>query len=242
MKNQYFGDTNDYTKYGLLRIFSDGGTFRIAICWMLTAADNRRQGQRTRYITQPEKWRAFDPELFDSLNRCLKDSNCRNVHWVEAERLIPSALFYTEELVDDAARRSEYFRQFLSAAEGCDLVFFDPDIGLEVPSTTFRSRGSSKYLYQEEVRGSFSSGHSLLVYQQFPRMKRDKFIKDQAGRLCEWTGVSRIISFRTAHVVFLLAPQPHHLEHIERQSHLVEARWRSHILVAHHAHTVRSSR
>ena len=208
---------------------------------MLTAADNRRQGQRTRYIIQPEKWRAFDPGLFDSLKRCLKNPSCRNIHWAEAENLIPSALFYTEELVDDAARRREYFGEFLSVAEGCDLAFFDPDIGLEVPTTALGSRDSNQYLYQEEVRSSFASGHSLLVYQHYSRTKRDVFIKDQAARLCEWTGVSRIISFRTAHVVFLLTPQPHHLEDIERQSRLVKERWRSHILVAHHRCTISPS-
>ena len=34
MKNQYFGDINDYVKYGLLRVFS--ATHRVAVCWMLT--------------------------------------------------------------------------------------------------------------------------------------------------------------------------------------------------------------
>jgi hypothetical protein len=234
VKNQYFGDTNDYKKYGLLRILSDGGRFKIAVCWMLTAAVNRGEGKLTRYITQPEKWRAFDQELFDSLKRCLRHPSNRNVRWAKDEDLIPSALFYDEELADDAGRRREYFERFLSAAGGCELVFFDPDNGLEVPTIPFGSRESRKYVYQQEVRSSFAVGHSLLLYQHFPRMKREKFIKGQAAELCEWTGVSRAISFRTSYVAFLLIPQLYHFDYLERQSRLVEERWQPHIQVAHH--------
>jgi hypothetical protein len=39
MKNQYFGDINDYRKYGLLRILSDEGSMRTGVCWMLTRDD-----------------------------------------------------------------------------------------------------------------------------------------------------------------------------------------------------------
>jgi len=35
MKNQYFGDINDYRKYGLLRCFAEAG-LNIGVCWMLT--------------------------------------------------------------------------------------------------------------------------------------------------------------------------------------------------------------
>jgi len=40
MKNQYFGDINDYRKYGLLRLLTDGGDIRTAVCWMLTPGDD----------------------------------------------------------------------------------------------------------------------------------------------------------------------------------------------------------
>jgi len=36
MKNQYFGDINDYRKYGLLRGLSNKGEISTLVCWMLT--------------------------------------------------------------------------------------------------------------------------------------------------------------------------------------------------------------
>ena len=44
MKNQYFGDVNDYRKYGLLRVFANQAAFNIGVCWMLTPDDERRDG------------------------------------------------------------------------------------------------------------------------------------------------------------------------------------------------------
>ena len=39
MKNQYFGDINDYRKYGLLRILISGGGIKTIVCWVLRPDD-----------------------------------------------------------------------------------------------------------------------------------------------------------------------------------------------------------
>ena len=39
MKNQYFGDINDYRKHGILRALSNGGEVKTAVCWMLSPED-----------------------------------------------------------------------------------------------------------------------------------------------------------------------------------------------------------
>jgi len=36
MKNQYFGDENDYKKYGLLNTLTGRTDLSTAVCWMLT--------------------------------------------------------------------------------------------------------------------------------------------------------------------------------------------------------------
>jgi hypothetical protein len=61
MKNQCFGDINDYRKYGLLRCLSGQGAMHTADCWMLTAGDGSGDGGHTRYLCSPSKWRAYGP-------------------------------------------------------------------------------------------------------------------------------------------------------------------------------------
>ena len=67
MKNQYFGDINDYRKYGLIRVLSGCGELSTGVCWMLTPDDGGSDGRKIEYLGKPEKWRLYDPALFDSL-------------------------------------------------------------------------------------------------------------------------------------------------------------------------------
>jgi len=72
VKNQYFGDINDYRKYGLLRCLANEGRFRIGMCWMLTPSDRSSDGQQPLYLTSPSVWRSLDPSLFDVLRDAVE--------------------------------------------------------------------------------------------------------------------------------------------------------------------------
>jgi len=64
MKNQYFADINDYLKYGILRAIANS-KLKICLCWMLTEDDNRNDGGKIQYLQDSDKWRKYDPALFD---------------------------------------------------------------------------------------------------------------------------------------------------------------------------------
>ena len=81
MKNQYFGDINDYRKYGLLRCFEEA-KLKVGVCWMLTQDVANSDGQETRYLQEPWRWRQYDPELFDFLDKCVADGK-RSVRRLE---------------------------------------------------------------------------------------------------------------------------------------------------------------
>ena len=60
MKNQYFGDVNDYRKYGLLRILTGFGSMTSCVCWMLTADDGRPDGGQVDYLLKPAFWSKYE--------------------------------------------------------------------------------------------------------------------------------------------------------------------------------------
>jgi len=226
MKNQYFGDINDYHKYGLIRLLTGSGRIRTAVCWMLTPDNSGNEGQRREYLSEPDKWRRFDFRLYDQLKGIVIDKNVRDVAAVESAGLLPNSRFYTNILPDNARQRCLYFKAFLAdVSPGCELVFFDPDIGLEVRSTPYGRKDSSKYLYWREVVRVFTSGHSLLIYQHFPRVPRDQFIEKTARELAWHTCVQKVFSFRTPNVVFLLAPQDEHRKFLQDRAQEVENMW-----------------
>jgi hypothetical protein len=233
MKSQYFGDINDYRKYGLLRALTNG-ELKTAVCWMLTPDDGRGDGGFIDYLEQPEKWCHFDPLLFHHLAQTVLHNGVRNVSEIESSDLLPSCCFHSELVPDDREARATYHSHAMESARGCDLVFFDPDNGIEVKSKPYGRKGSSKYLYWDEIRRFWDAGHSLLIYQHFPRVRRAPFIEGEARQLMDGTGASEVICFRTSHVVFLLAPQAERSGFFRKRSAVVAQRWASEILVAYH--------
>ncbi len=234
MKNQYFGDINDYRKYGLLRLLSGGGEITTAVCWMLTADDGGADGGFITYLQEPDEWRHYDPPLFDHLRDVVLDQNLRDVRGIETYAILPSCRFAPGLLPDDADGRAEYFETFMEITRDCDLIFFDPDNGIEVKSKPYGRKDSSKYLYWREVISAFSAAHSLLIYQHFPRVKRDLFIETMARDLANKTGAPEVYSFRTPRVLFLLAPQERHRKFFEARSQKVEEVWGSQVRVSSH--------
>jgi hypothetical protein len=226
MKDQYFGDINDYRKYGLLRILIGRGTRRAAVCWMLTPPDGRTDGRLTSYLATPEEWRDYDPELFEYLHKTVHARQRRRVREIERAGLLSNTRFHSSFIPDDTHGRTRYFDAFFERAAGCQLVFFDPDNGLEVPSVACGHRSSSKYLYWRELETAFANGHTLLVYQHFPRVPRDAFEKQQAEEILQRTRAREVIALRTNRVVFLLAPQTAHREEPCERVRQVFATWR----------------
>jgi len=176
MKNQYFGDINDYKKYSLLRLLTGNGRIKTVVCWVLTEDDSRNDGGRIRYLEQPETWQKYDPIVFRHLKKSVLDNGIRDVNIIEQANVLKNCRFYSEIIQDDMFQRDQYFSRFFKFAEGADLIFFDPDNGLEVKSVPRGKKKSSKYIYWSEVKASYKSGQSIMLYQHFPRKPRDSFV------------------------------------------------------------------
>jgi hypothetical protein len=172
MKEQYVGDINDYRKYALLRHFAIEGGLRVGVCWMLTPPDT---GNLRNYLLEPKRWRDYDQDLFDQLTRILRRELPSRLRAIESAGIIPHAEFFNA-ILTDRTDRGEYFAAALSQFQQTDLIFFDPDNGIapnQVPKTP---RGSSKFIYLSEITAAYADGHSVLIYQHFPRVPRDQFI------------------------------------------------------------------
>lgn len=134
----------------------------------------------------------------------------RNINVIEASDILLNCRYYSEIIEDDVVLRETYFGRFLEFAKGSDLIFFDPDNGLEVKSVLHGRKNSSKYLYWNEVKNSYKAGHSILIYQHFPRMNRESYIDNLVRQFSVISEVNRIFYYQTRHVVFFLLPQPKH--------------------------------
>ena len=94
MQNRYVGDIGDYLKFGILRAQSPG--HRLGVAWWLHPDENyKRDGRHIGNLQQPDRWRHFDPELFDALASIVA-GNRRDVRALEAANLLTGALFASE--------------------------------------------------------------------------------------------------------------------------------------------------
>ena len=226
MQDQYFGDVNDYRKYGFLRCLDDV-EFRVGVCWMYTPPDNRGQGQRTEYLDNPNKHRCRDPVLFDFLRERVH-ARRRAVRELEmaAGRLLPRATFFSEPLPEVAVERDGHFSRALAALSKADVLFFDPNIGLETPSVRYGRARSSNYLYWWEVERAACEQASLVIFQHWTQNeKRDALLARLSSALrCRMPRAS-VYAIRSPYVLFLAACQPAHGDGFAKAVRLARRRW-----------------
>src|SRR5438552_3458945 len=74
-----------------------------------------------------------------------------------------------------------YMGRALDFLSGVDLIFFDPDNGIEIKSKPRGRKSSSKFLYWDEIAQAHRPGRSVLIYQHYVRQKREEFT-DRLGR------------------------------------------------------------
>ena len=225
MKDQYFGDINDYRKYGLLRALIHISGLRLLVAWMLTPDDGSTDGKFTSYLDHPGKWSHHDPVLFHKLKELLTVGQERRVSLIENTVLLPSTEYFSEYVPDSATGRGQWFSTLNQRADGCDFVFLDPDNGVEVKSKPYGARSSSKFLYWREVAALWASGKSLLIYQHFIREKRFNFVQRMLEALRSKTPGSFVEAFSTPHVVFIMALQPAHQKFHEDIVNSVQKKW-----------------
>jgi hypothetical protein len=187
MKDQYVGDVSDYLKYAVLRAWN-ASRLSLALGWMLTEPDMRSDGNLTRYLEQPDLYRDFDPALFDGLARLVSTGN-RSVQAIIEAKLLADCHAQDRTLTDDMLNRRGWFRELANTAADRDVLFLDPDNGLEVASVARGRAGSRRYVYLAELAELHHPRQAIVVYQHFPRVARDVYLNAQLRRLSEsWPG------------------------------------------------------
>lgn len=224
MKHQYFGDVNDYVKYGLLRCMTGAG-LSAGVCWMLTPDDERSDGRKIDYITSPDIWQRHDPALFGQLSSAFNSTNGRHLRHIEADGALPLTCFFGDTVPTSLAARSSWFARALEKLAGCDLLFFDPDNGIEVKSHPPGTRQSPKYVYWQELRDAWDRSSSLLIYQHFPRIERSTYISARAQRLQLELDGAQVTCLISSNVLFLLAGQAKHQQQLAAALAALRMQW-----------------
>ena len=228
MQNRYVGDIGDCVKFAILRGLSEGRLMGVA-WWLYPDEDHNGDGRHVDYLQQPDRWRAFDPELFDRIHDIVKAGN-RAVKALEGSELIPNALYWNDEVPtagtseERRGARSEWFDRGCSALDRCDVIFVDPDNGLETKNFNLGARKAGKSVSIAELQALGASGRTLIVYHHQTRMRGGHSFElhHWGGRLRD-AGFSRVDALRaspySARAFFLLNADDRMREQAAELSH-----------------------
>jgi hypothetical protein len=225
MKDQYFGDVNDFRKYGFLRSLTASTGLRLGVIWFLTEDDGRADGRFLGYLRQPKRYRHLDEGLFDRLTK-LNSGIPRSVKLAKEWRLLPrNTKFSTERLSDDGDDRCGFWVKAMTDTRPCPLLFLDPDNGLEVESVPYNTKGSSKYVYWTDLEDLVPNEISIIVYQHWRREDRLAQIERIRAKVTErWPRVLPLFH-PTPRALFVVIAQPEHASPLEAGLLAFKASW-----------------
>ena len=175
MQNRYVGDIGDYLKLGILRVLSRG--HRLGMAWWLFPDEHHNQdGRHVGYLARPHQWREFDPDLFDTLHKIVSAGE-RHVRALENAGILPEALFANEvipvggPIAHRRKQRERWFQRVGQSLGKTDLVFVDPDNGLEPDGFRHGSAKAGKSVTIAELQELANPGRCLIVYHHQTRRK-----------------------------------------------------------------------
>jgi hypothetical protein len=178
VRHNFVNDIGDYAKYALLRALcaSSPAEIRLGVIWYLTDhAEQNGDGRRRPHLSQ-DGWQNLDPGLLTMMRQIegtLGRQDELNVGLIEASGILPADTAYFSEAVprvhgsgkQRSSERAAWFERARKAVADCDLVFLDPDNGLEVRSVPLTSPQAGKYATVSEVVALIENGAGVVLYQ-----------------------------------------------------------------------------
>jgi len=247
MQDRYVGDVGDFGKYGLLRLLARQTELRLAVVWYLYGDESHNEdGRHVSYLSKPE-FALPDAELHLKLDGLVR-KNKRSVRAVERAGILPpDTLFFGGRISDPegrptgrrlrAASRLSWVKRAVRSSVEADLVFFDPDNGLETASVQRHSPKSGKYVYWEELLPFWQRGQSLLIYHHLNRTgpidRQAAFLREKFEDRFPDAGLLRFFLFRKGSCRhFWLVAQERHVEAFLRATgNLLQSDWREYFEV-----------
>lgn len=251
VQDRYTGDIGDFGKYGLLKALS-GSDLSLGIVWYLFpdeggSGDGSHIGYLEPAPRNVRRFRNCDPDLYDTLGEIVGDG-VRGVRSVrEYGVLPPRTTFYEETLsFEDMPsigsksararldRRKAWAWDALSTTRGCDIVFADPDNGLEGGTMRHHRRGP-KFAYFDELAPYSDRGQSLVIYHHLHRgASADKQVHERLSQITERLGDAFALLYRRGNLraFFVVPTEAHKGMLFERANGLMNGPWSEHFTLA----------
>jgi hypothetical protein len=160
MKDRCVGNVDDFGKLALLQDLVEGR--RLAVCWYMNGQQNEaaHQDRSFAYLRRPDDFRHLAPKVFDTLREIVDGTPpyCRRIRTLEA--LLDGSVFHGREVPRRASSRAIWSKQLIESVGEADLVFLDPDNGIQ------GKRLTPKHVALFEISALRRPGRALVIAQR----------------------------------------------------------------------------
>jgi hypothetical protein len=205
MQDRYAGDVGDFGKFGLLRqLLLDRGDVSLGVVWyyFVPHDENNNDGRHINFY-EDAALTGCDPELAKRLKRATLTTEQRSVAALEKSGILPVKTRYFRDDTNFYATfprqtqqnkiirqeaRNNWLKQALMAVHDCQLVFLDPDNGLEIASCAKKTqKKAGKFVFLDELEEFKQLSAEVMVYHHLNmgsphELQIDEGIKRLRGR------------------------------------------------------------
>jgi hypothetical protein len=158
MQEKYFGDIHDFYKYYFLREVSKD--YSLGVHWCLNPMKDKKN-DGNKLLTNKELKK--DEKLF----KLLKQYRHKSVKYIES--YFPKNTKYYDQKLENYYKDFIYEENAIDKLKNQDIIFFDPDNGIEVPS--MKNNEKYKFVTFRLLVRFWDLGKSLIIYQHEGRNK-----------------------------------------------------------------------
>lgn len=190
MQSGHIGGVGDFGKFALLRHLMQGR--RLAVCFCLSHT-NGKEVNRARYfdyLRRPDKFQHLAPELFAQLVQ-LEATRYQGADPLLALRssgILGDAIFVRHKVPKQTSLRPAWAELLVSSVGDADLVYLDPESGIQGNRLTHR------HIALSEIAALRLKDRALIIgHHQSGRRAEVKYLADRMRSLgCELVEIVRL--------------------------------------------------
>jgi hypothetical protein len=183
MQDRYSGDVGDFGKFSLLRYLFNYSYHKIGVVWYLFPDESHNDdGGHIGYLRNRD-FLDCDKSLCEKLSAVVYGD--RSVAALQKVELLPTNTVYFSERLDfhliflsqtqkdqreREGKRAQWFSKAVLTVSNCNIVFLDPDNGLQIPSCSKTSQlKSGKFVFYSEISELVKDTDVTVIYHHLGR-------------------------------------------------------------------------
>jgi hypothetical protein len=180
MQVRYIVGIGDFAKLAMLRhLMKDR---RLAVCWYLTGRNCKAtiHERHFNYLKRRDDFRHLAPEVFDQLEEIVGAIHAiaDPIVALQISGILGDAFFHRNEVPKRASVRRRWVDGLVNSVGGANLVFLDPDSGIE------GRRLTPKHVALAEIAALRQQDRALIIgHRQSGRRAEAKFLADRMRSL-----------------------------------------------------------